>query len=37
VSGCDQVKNKNLDTCCEQVDRKGKDYKTKEKQTDEFV
>jgi hypothetical protein len=26
VSECDQVKIDNLDTCCEQVGRRGKDY-----------
>jgi hypothetical protein len=26
VSECDQVKINNLDTCCEQVGRRGKDY-----------
>jgi hypothetical protein len=29
VFECDQVKIKTLDTCCEQVGRKGKDCKTK--------
>jgi hypothetical protein len=29
VSACDQVKINNLDTCCEHVGRRGKDYKTK--------
>jgi hypothetical protein len=28
VSECDQVKNKNLDTYCEQVGRRGKDCET---------
>jgi hypothetical protein len=28
VSECDQVKNKNLGTCCEQVGRRGEDYET---------
>jgi hypothetical protein len=27
VSECEQVKINNLDTCCEQVGRRGKDYK----------
>jgi hypothetical protein len=29
VSECDQVKVNNLDTCCEQVSRRGKDCETK--------
>jgi hypothetical protein len=29
VSKCDQVKIKTLDTCCEQVGRRGKDCETK--------
>src|SRR5262245_49125207 len=29
VSECDQVKINNLDTYCEQVGRRGKDYKTR--------
>jgi hypothetical protein len=29
VSECDQVKINNLDTCCEQVGRRGKDCETK--------
>jgi hypothetical protein len=29
VSECDQVKINNLDTYCEQVGRRGKDYETK--------
>jgi hypothetical protein len=29
VSECDQVKINNLDTCCEQVGRRGEDYETK--------
>jgi hypothetical protein len=29
VSECDQVKIKTLDTYCEQVGRRGKDYETK--------
>jgi hypothetical protein len=29
VSECDQVKINNLDTCCEQVDGRGKDYEMK--------
>jgi hypothetical protein len=29
VSECDQVKIKTLDTCCEQVGRRGKDYERK--------
>jgi hypothetical protein len=31
VSECDQVKINNLDTCCEQVGRRGKDCETKYK------
>jgi hypothetical protein len=30
ASECDQVKINNLDTCCEQVGRRGKDYETKQ-------
>jgi hypothetical protein len=30
VSECDQVKINNLDTCCEQVGRRGKDYEMNE-------
>jgi hypothetical protein len=29
VSECGQVKTSNLDTCCEQVGRRGKDCETK--------
>jgi hypothetical protein len=29
VSECDQVTVKTLDTCCEQIGRRGKDYETK--------
>jgi hypothetical protein len=36
VSKCDQMKNKNLHTCCEQVGRRGKNYGTKTSENSDF-
>jgi hypothetical protein len=37
VSECDQVKRNNLDTYCEQVGRRGKDYETKRIKAHRFI